>query len=54
MVEISSGFEGEALANLYALLVRLNLDVALWVSVAHLPTLSIRVFKAKLLPCLWP
>ena len=42
------------MANLYALLVRLNLDVALWVSVAHLPTLSMRVFKAKLLLCLWP
>ena len=54
MVKIFSRLEALALANLYALLVRLNLDVALWVSVAHLPTLSMRVFKAKLLPCLWP
>ena len=53
MVQIFSGLEAEALANLLVL-VRLILEVALWVSVAHLPTLSMRVFKAKSLPCLWP
>ena len=54
MVQFFSRSEEETFSNLYALLVRLNLDVALWVSVAHLPTLSMRVFKAKLLLCLWP